>query len=296
MTGRLVLVSTPIGNLGDISPRAVSALSEAHLLVAEDTRRLRALLSHLGIGAKPLRAINAHAGERQVAAVVEQLLGGASVAYATDAGSPAVSDPGRALVSAAAQAGIKTLVVPGPSAVTAAVALSGLVDGAFCFLGFLPRRGSGRSQRLRQIERSPDPCVLFESPQRAAATLQELADRIPERQAYIGRELTKLHEESLRGSLAELAEPRQWRGELVFVIAAGLAAVDLERQALLEAALRAGLDSGAAPSRLARRLSELLSVPRAPLYQRALALAAESRADAGPGEVSNTDDPIAGKR
>jgi len=273
--GRLFLVSTPIGNLGDITRRAVEVLTTAGLVLAEDTRRTRALLSHLQITHKELRSLNANSSPEAVAQIIARLAGGTEVAFVTDAGTPAVSDPGRALVAAAAAQGIETRVVPGPSAVTAAVALSGLVEGPFTFLGFLPRRGAGREALLERIQYGTEPVVLFESPLRLAETLAELAALIPERAAFVGRELTKLHEEGLRGSVRELgARSAPWRGEIVVVIAGGEPrdALDVERRQLVEASLRAALECGANPSHIARALAQASGLPRRELYARALEL------------------------
>jgi 16S rRNA (cytidine1402-2'-O)-methyltransferase len=273
--GRLYLVSTPIGNLGDITRRAVEVLTAASLVVAEDTRRTRALLSHLAITHKELRSLNANSSDEAVAQIVARLVGGADVAFVTDAGTPAVSDPGRALVLGAAAEGIETRVVPGPSAVTAAVALSGLVEGPFTFLGFLPRRGGGREVLLERIQYGTEPVVLFESPLRLAETLAELAALIPERSAFVGRELTKLHEEGLRGCVRELAARSDaWRGEIVLVISGGEPrdALDVERRKLVEASLRAALECGANPSHMARALAQASGLPRRELYARALEL------------------------
>lgn len=273
--GILYVVSTPIGNLGDITRRAVEILQAADCVVAEDTRRTRALLSHLAIGQKELRSLNAHGTDHAVQQIIERLERGETVAYVTDAGTPAISDPGRALVSSAAASGIATRVVPGASAVTAAVALSGMVDGPFTFLGFLPRRGGDRAALLQRIRFSPEPVVLFEAPPRMAETLAELAQLMPERRAFVGRELTKLHEEGLHGTLAQLAQrSEEWRGEIVFVVDGGQpdARAGEERARLVEAALRAALECGANPSHIARALAEASGQPRRELYQRALEL------------------------
>lgn len=275
--GILYVVSTPIGNLGDITRRAVEVLRDAHCVVAEDTRRTRALLSHLEIAHKELRVLNAHGSAEAVEQIVLRLLGGETVAYVTDAGTPAVSDPGRALVASAATRGVAVRVVPGPSAVTAAVALSGLVEGPFLFLGFLPRRGSAREACLERLRTSPEPVVLFEAPPRMAETLAELAQRLPERRAFVGRELTKLHEEGLHGTLTELAARAEpWRGEIVFVVDGGERQdEDEDRRRLVEASLRASLECGANPSHIARALAEASGWPRRELYQRALELQAQ---------------------
>ena len=273
--GCLFVVSTPIGNLGDITRRAVEVLRDVPCVVAEDTRRTRALLSHLALQSKDVRALNAHSSEAAVQHIVERLQAGENVALVTDAGTPAVSDPGRALVASAALSGIDIRVIPGPSAVTAAVALSALVEGPFLFLGFLPRRGASRAEHILRISKSREPVILFESPQRMADTLVEFAEHFPDRAVFVGRELTKLHEEGLRGTVKELAAREQaWRGEIVFVIGAneGPEQPDAERRELVEASLRAALECGASPSRIARALSEASGLPRRELYERALEL------------------------
>jgi 16S rRNA (cytidine1402-2'-O)-methyltransferase len=273
--GRLFVVSTPIGNLGDITRRAVDVLSAAHAVAAEDTRRTRALLSHLGIGHKPVLTLNAHSSAGAVGTIVERLLAGDDVALVTDAGTPGVSDPGRALVSLARERGAQVLVIPGASAVTAAVALSGLVEGAFAFIGFWPRHGAARRAALDRVADSREAVIFFESPQRIAETLAELAARLPDRLAFIGRELTKLHEEGLHGRLGDLATiSPSWRGEIVAVIAPNTAALepDAERRELVVSSLRAAIEAGATPSRVARALADISGLPRRELYEKALAI------------------------
>jgi 16S rRNA (cytidine1402-2'-O)-methyltransferase len=276
--GRLSVVSTPIGNLGDITRRAAEVLAEAHCVAAEDTRRARVLLSHLGIGSKALVSLHAHSSADAVEGVLGRVLAGERVALITDAGTPAVSDPGRALVSLAHERGVSVVVVPGPSAVTAAVALSGLVDGPFTFLGFWPRQGAPRREAAERVRHSREAIVFFESPQRIAETLSELAQTLPEREAFVGRELTKLHEEGLRGTLAELAAAeRSYRGEIVVVVAPDVAPPepDRERRELMLRCLRGAIEAGASPSRVARALAEASGLPRRELYEQALRVAEE---------------------
>ncbi|MDE0162904.1 MAG: 16S rRNA (cytidine(1402)-2'-O)-methyltransferase [Acidimicrobiaceae bacterium] len=220
--GSLVLVGTPIGNLGDLSPRAVQALEAADLVCCEDTRRTGRLLEHAGVSGARLRRVDEHTETEAVPEVCELLAAGATVAVVTDAGMPAVTDPGGRLVAACAAAGHTVTVVPGPSAGLAALAVSGLPAGRFCFEGFLPRRGRARAERLEQIARERRTTVVYESPHRLRSCLGDLAAACgPSRGGVVARELTKLHEEVVRGSLAELCE---WasgpvRGEVVIVVA-----------------------------------------------------------------------------
>ncbi len=277
--GTLYLVATPIGNLGDITERALATLRAVPHVAAEDTRRTRGLLSHFGITGKELTTLDANASERQVARVVGLLKDGHSVAFATDAGTPGVSDPGRALVNAAVAAGIPVTSLPGASAVTTAVALSGLVGGPFVFLGFLPRQGSGRAEQLQRVAHEVWPVVLFEAPHRIAETLQDLAAVCPERAAVVCRELSKLHEEALRGSLRELAGiEREWLGEIVLVLGeapARPAPGSSDDEIRLRA--RALVESGASVRAVADHLAEITGRARREVY--ALALEAKNGRD-----------------
>lgn len=219
LSGTLYVVATPIGNLDDLTYRAVATLKAAARVLAEDTRRTRGLLSHLGIEGKPLDRLDAHATERAIEAAVERLQAGEDLALVTDAGTPMVSDPGSMLVRAAGREGLRVVPIPGASAVLAALAGSGLVEGAFRFLGFLPRGGTERDDAIATVTATPEAVVLFESPHRLTDTLADLARVTPDRQAVIARELTKLHEELLRGTLSELAAiKREWLGEIALVL------------------------------------------------------------------------------
>jgi len=220
--GTLVLVATPIGNLGDLSPRAVETLRSADVVCCEDTRRTRVLLSAAGIPAGGrLRSLHAHNESKRIPEVLAALSEGRTVAVVTDAGTPAVSDPGARLVKAAAEAGLQVSAVPGPSAALAALVVSGLSTDRFCVEGFLPRSGTARRRRLDSVVSDPRTAVIFESPQRLASTLAELAVRAPGRALAICRELTKVHEEVWRGpasTAAELFAGRALRGEVVIVV------------------------------------------------------------------------------
>lgn len=274
----LFVIATPIGNLGDLTPRAREALAAASRIFAEDTRRTRALLAYAAIGGKPVVRVDAHAAPERLARLVADLEGDAAVALVTDAGVPGVSDPGAALVRAAAEQGVKVVPIPGASAVTAAIAASGLVEGPFTFLGFLPRHGKKRRLALERIARASDAIVLFESPQRIADTLKELAADCPARSAALCRELTKLHEEILYGTLAELAAlEREWLGEITLVIGPQAERVE-ERPAEpaeIDQEITSRLAKGAHPKELATELATRLGVPRRAAYARVLALRTE---------------------
>jgi len=221
MVGRLTLVGTPIGNLGDVSERARATLASADLVVAEDTRRTGRLLQHLGIERPMLSMFEGNERDR-VDPILAALRDGRDVAVVTDAGMPSVSDPGFRLVRACADAGIEVAVVPGPSAVTAALVVSGLPTDRFAFEGFLPRRGGERRQRLRAVADDDRTLVLFESPNRVVATLEAIAEELgPDRRVALCRELTKLHEEVVRGTVAEVLRQlggEAPKGEVVLVV------------------------------------------------------------------------------
>lgn len=221
MTGRLVVVSTPIGNLGDLSPRAAEALSSADLVLAEDTRRTGKLLQHIG-AATPQLSFHEHNERERLEDVLQRLRDGAILVLVSDAGTPGVSDPGYRLVAACGDAGIPVEAVPGPSAVLHALVVSGLPTDRFAFDGFLPRKGVARSQRLDQLAHEARTTVLFLAPHRTEADLRDLAERLGEdRPAALCRELTKLHEEVRRGTLGRLvrsvAEDPP-RGEVTLVL------------------------------------------------------------------------------
>ena len=213
----LYIVGTPIGNLEDLTPRAARILAEVSLVAAEDTRVTRRLLSHLGIRPRTT-SFHQHNWREKLDGVLAELAEG-DVALVTDAGMPGISDPGSELVVAASQAGFKVEVVPGPSAVTAALALSGFSGDAFLFLGFLPRRKKDRQAGLRDASLSVVPLVLFEAPHRLRATLADLDSVFGGRPLAVCRELTKLHEEVFRGTAAQALEHfASPRGEVVIVV------------------------------------------------------------------------------
>jgi 16S rRNA (cytidine1402-2'-O)-methyltransferase len=218
--GVLYLVATPIGNLEDITLRAVRVLSEADVVAAEDTRHTRRLLEHHGIPARMV-SLHEHNERARVPALLRRLKAGERVAVVTDAGSPGVSDPGYPLVRAAVQEGLRVESVPGPSAVIAALQVSGLPTDAFVFTGFLPVKRGARRRRLEELSERRETVVAFESPYRIEACLEDLEAVWGERPVVLARELTKLHEQVLRGTAREIraalgAETR--RGEMVLVL------------------------------------------------------------------------------
>jgi 16S rRNA (cytidine1402-2'-O)-methyltransferase len=272
-------VATPIGNLEDVTLRALRRLREADLVLAEDTRRTRTLLQRHGIHARP-RSLHAHNEAARIREVLDALAAGSRVALVSDAGTPLVSDPGERLVAAVLDAGFAVEPVPGPSAVLAALVASGLPAAPFAFLGFLPRRKSERAARLAEWRERPETLVLFESPRRAAATLAELADALGgDRPACLARELTKLHEEVRRGPLAELA--REIQGELrgeVTIVVGGVArtrparAVEAGSAPDLDGEIRRLLAAGEGSRAIARELAGRRGLSRREVYARTLAL------------------------
>lgn len=277
------MVATPIGNLEDLSPRAARELSEADVIACEDTRRTRRLLSHAGITGQELLAVHDHneaAQARRVLALVES---GSRVALVADAGTPGISDPGQRVASAVAAAGGQLRVVPGPSAATAALVVSGLATGRWCFEGFIPRRGSERGARLDAVAAERRTTVIFEAPHRLASTLSELARRCgAARQVAVARELTKLHEEVWRASLGEAVErvsAHEPRGEHVVVLA-GAPAPDEPSDEELDRAVAAGLGAGGATRQVADAVAVALNVSRRRAYQAALRLKGASGPEA----------------
>jgi 16S rRNA (cytidine1402-2'-O)-methyltransferase len=248
--GRLLVVGTPIGNLGDLTPRAAEALRTADLVVAEDTRLAARLLAHVS-ARTPTQSFNAHNGAARLPGLLGRLAAGETLALTTDAGMPGVSDPGAALVAAAREAGAAVEVVPGPAAVTAAVALSGIEAPGFVFGGFLPARpASARAtalDRLLAAAASAElPLVLYEAPHRITTLLTALSERVPTATVAAARELTKRHEEVMVGAPAEVASQlASPRGEFTVVIS-GLPAAEapggaVDADALVEAGRREGL-------------------------------------------------------
>jgi 16S rRNA (cytidine1402-2'-O)-methyltransferase len=222
--GRLYVVATPIGNLGDLSARARDTLDSCSLIAAEDTRRTGTLLNAFGL-AKPMLSLHEHNEGQRVAELIEKMRGGASIALVSDAGTPGISDPGFGLVRACAAAGVDVVAIPGPCALIAALSIAGLPTDRFCFEGFLPARRAARCARLEALALETRTLVFYESPHRVREALEDCSQTFgAERQAAVARELTKLHETLYRGRLSELvsrasAGPDFVRGEIVLVIA-----------------------------------------------------------------------------
>ncbi|MEJ2385539.1 MAG: 16S rRNA (cytidine(1402)-2'-O)-methyltransferase [Xanthomonadales bacterium] len=266
----LYIVATPIGNLEDITLRALRVLREADVVAAEDTRHSRRLLAHHGLD-RPLLALHEHNEEQQAARLVERLRAGERVALISDAGTPLVSDPGYRLVRRAIEAGIAVVAVPGPSAVTAALSVCGLPTDRFVFEGFLPARGTARRKALEALREEPRTLVFFESGHRIEKSLDDLKAAFgSERPAAICRELTKQFETVLRGPLDALCaqvadDPDQRRGEFVLVVAG--APVDAERGLVDALALARALRDPVGASQAARIAARIHGVSRREVYR-----------------------------
>ncbi|MGE5048626.1 MAG: 16S rRNA (cytidine(1402)-2'-O)-methyltransferase [Deltaproteobacteria bacterium] len=266
----LYVVATPIGNLGDITVRAREVLAGCDAVVAEDTRHSGNLMKHLGLK-KPLLSLPAFDEAARVEPLLRRLLAGESLALITDAGTPAVSDPGGILVRRAVEQGIAVVPVPGASAAVAAVSVSGFPEGRFHFAGFLPRKAPDRARMLEELRALRAQLVFYESPQRLAQTLAELRVALGDRPALVGRELTKLHEELARGALSALEErfAGEVRGEVVIVVSGAREEAPAD-PADLESEVRSRLARGEHPRDIAAALST--KHPKRAIYQLALKL------------------------
>jgi 16S rRNA (cytidine1402-2'-O)-methyltransferase len=306
--GTLYLVSTPIGNLGDLSTRASETLTNVSRILAEDTRHTGILLKRLGIGT-PLISLHAHNETSRTREVLEWLAGGEDLALVSDAGTPLVSDPGQTVVKRVIEGGHRVVPIPGPSAALAALVGSGFGGDRFSFFGFLPRKGPERAELLERLADCPEPVVLYESPERILSLLDALTDVCEDqREVSVGRELTKLHEEFVRGTLAEVRahfEAHRPRGEFAVVVSgtsrpAGNENVDEPAIRALASAL---LDGGQSASRAAKEVARRLKLPKNLTYAVVQRLAAEKREGGREGDpvgadenqVSGQEDPPGGK-
>lgn len=290
MSGCLYMVGTPIGNLSDMSPRVAEAFRAADAICCEDTRVTSKLLAHLGIS-KTLIRCDENVIVQRAPELVDRLLAGETLAFASDAGMPSVSDPGQVLVDAARDAGVEVQVIPGPSACVTALVASGISCEHFFFEGFLPRKHGERVRRLSELACVPGALLFYESPHRAAASLQAIAQVFPKRRVALCRELTKLHEEVLRDKAPALLETvlarGEMRGEMVIVVAppapdemAGIAVqVDApDQQELLAEDIACALEADEPASAIAKRLSQKYSLRKREVYARVLAMQEEQNA------------------
>lgn len=290
-SGRLIIVGTPIGNLGDLTPRVAQAFEAADAICCEDTRVTSKLLAHLGIS-RPLVRCDENVIASRSPELIGRMLAGDVIAFASDAGMPSVSDPGQVLVDAAREAGVDVEVIPGPSACVTALVASGIPCEHFYFEGFLPRKHGERVRRLSQLAAIPGALLFYESPHRVAASLEAVAEVFPTRQVALCRELTKLHEEVLRAQapylLEQVRERGELKGEMVLVVAppseeeltafasrmpgaaAGAAgAVDVDEA--LRKDIQDALAQGEPASAIAKRLSQRYSLKKRAVYERVLA-------------------------
>lgn len=292
MSGCLYMVGTPIGNLGDMSPRVAEAFRAADAICCEDTRVTSKLLAHLGIS-KTLIRCDENVIVQRAPELVDRLLAGETLAFASDAGMPSVSDPGQVFVDAARDAGVEVQVIPGPSACVTALVASGIFCEHFFFEGFLPRKHGERVRRLSELACIPGALLFYESPHRAAASLQAIAQVFPKRRVALCRELTKLHEEVLRDKAPALLETvlarGEMRGEMVIVVAppapdemTGIAVqVDApDQQELLAEDIACALEAEEPASAIAKRLSQKYSLRKREVYARVLAMQEERDAAA----------------
>ncbi len=273
MPGILWLVATPIGNLGDLTLRAIEVLRSVDAVICEDTRRTRVLLSAHGVGAR-LLSLPAFDERARAEPLVARLERGETLALCTDAGSPALSDPGQALVELAVSRGIRVTAAPGPSAAVVALELSGLPADRFFFAGFLPRKGGARREALAVLASLPATIVLFESPRRLAATLADLRAALGDRRAAVCRELTKRYEEVVRGTLGDLLV--RFAGEVpgeIAVVVAGAAPARSEAAEPLDDAIGRLAAQGLRTREIARVLASERGLPAREVYARALDLA-----------------------
>jgi 16S rRNA (cytidine1402-2'-O)-methyltransferase len=271
--GELFVVATPIGNLEDVTLRALRVLGEVDLVLSEDTRRTRVLMNRHGLKGRPL-SLHAHNEAARVEKVLAVLAAGDSVALVSDAGTPLVSDPGERLVAAVLAAGYPVRPVPGPSAVLSALAVAGLPTSAFTFVGFLPRRAGPREALLERLRDRPETLVLFEAPRRVGTTLRRLAEVLGNRPACVARELTKLHEQAVRGPLAELADRFEEgaRGEVTIVVRGAEEVPAILDPSELDPRIQVLLAAGETAREIAAKLSRESGLPKRAIYNRTLEL------------------------
>jgi len=270
----LYIVASPIGNLEDITLRALRILKEVDLIAAEDTRHTKRLLVHYGI-ATPLTSYHQHNENAKSASLIRRLSSGCRVALISDAGTPIVSDPGFRLVQGAIQAGIPVVPIPGPSALTAILSACGLPSERFVFEGFLPARKAERRERLRELREEQRTLVFYEAPHRVKESLQDLLEVLGDRQVVLGREMTKVYEEFIRGSVSELAaqaKTKEWRGEMTLVVRGAIrdrvSKTDRDRD--LRSEIKKLRKEGMRVKEIAELLGERFSLSKREVYRLAL--------------------------
>jgi len=277
--GTLYLVATPIGNLGDITYRAVKILGEVLFIAAEDTRQTRKLLSHYKIEAgKRLISYHEHSKEHQITKIVA-LLDDGDIALVSDAGTPGINDPGFALVGAALKAGHAVRPIPGPSAPISAMIVSGLPTDSFLYLGYLPRKTSQRKKALESVISSPHTLIFLETPHRLVDALKDIQAMLGDRKIAVARELTKLHEEIFRGGVDEALayfQSKPPRGEITLIIAGAAVQKTRWSEGDLNKAIEGALITDEKPSKIARRLAAESSWPRRDIYDLVIALRGEN--------------------
>jgi len=273
-SGTLYIVATPIGNLEDITLRALRILKEVDLIAAEDTRHTKKLLTHYGIQ-KPLTSYHEHNEKTKSSQLIHRLKEGCCVALVSDAGTPLISDPGFRLVQGAIRAGAQVIPVPGPSALTAVLSASGLPTDSFAFEGFLPAKKAARRKLLTGLREEERTLVFYEVPHRVQESLRDILEILGDREIVLGREVTKVHEEFLRGSVSQLISdtgPREWRGEITVVVGREGRARDRDRDR--ENEIRAEIEKlrekGMRVKEIAEILGERFSMPKREVYRLAL--------------------------
>ena len=273
MAGILYIVATPIGNLEDLSGRAKKILVAADIILCEDTRRTRGLLSHLGIR-KTIESFYEHNEREKIPAILKKLEEGMDFAMVSDAGTPVLSDPGAKLVMACRNAGIKVIPVPGPSAITAALSVSGLPADKFMFLGFLPAKAAERKKVLLQYQNFPETLAIFEAPHRIKQSVTDLLEIFGDRVVCFCRELTKVFEETRLTTLEELSEQlenSEPKGEIVLIIAgAEISSNSKMAESDIEEAIKGMLEDGKSVKEIAQELSECAGLPKNQVYKKAL--------------------------
>jgi 16S rRNA (cytidine1402-2'-O)-methyltransferase len=283
LSGTLYIVSTPIGNLEDITLRALRVLKEVDLVAAEDTRRTRQLLSHYGIH-KPLMSYHEHNRRRREDSLLEELRGGKSIALVTDAGTPGISDPGEPLVRRAVQESIPLVPIPGPSALVAALSVSGLPTESFLFYGFLPSKAAGRQKLLLSLKDRPETLIFYESPKRLRSFLEDAFRILGERQVMVAREMTKVYEEVYRGMVLEVSKElgdEEIKGEVTIVMEGSTLPARVARPAIEEALELYYREMGLSMKKAVDRVAEELGVSKKDVYRESLQVKRKVKEQAG---------------